>query len=87
MPPDIVHPAANLESLVASDQRNDDGKEGSLGDPDEQVPDRDGFFLFPADPESNNIRVYVLSAATAEIKAGPAAEELARKALSGKKRP
>ena len=50
-------------------------------------PDRDGFFLFPADPESNNIRVYVLSAAAAEIKAGPAAEELARKALSGKKKP
>jgi hypothetical protein len=50
-------------------------------------PDRDGFFLFPADPESNNIRVYVLSAAAAEIKAGPAAEEMARKALSGKKKP
>ena len=44
MPPDIVHPPANLESLVASDQRNNDGKEGSLGDPDEQVPDSDGFF-------------------------------------------
>ena len=50
-------------------------------------PGRDGFFLFPADPESNNIRVYVLAAAAAEIKAGPAAEELARKALSGKKQP
>jgi len=48
-------------------------------------PDREGFFLFPADPESNNIRVYVLAAA-AEIKAGPAAEELARKALAQKKK-
>ena len=51
-------------------------------------PGRDGFFLFPADPESNNTRVYVLSAAAAEIKAGPGAEDLARKVLAqGKKKP
>jgi hypothetical protein len=43
--------------------------------------DRDGFFLFPADPGSNNLRVYVVTAATKEIKAGPAAEALAQKAL------
>jgi len=49
-------------------------------------PDREGFFLFPADPESNNIRVYVLAVAAAEIKAGPAAEALVRKVLSQTKK-
>jgi len=50
------------------------------------MPDRDGFFLFPADPESNNIRVYVLVAAAAEVKAGPAAEALVRKVLDQRKK-
>lgn len=27
-------------------------------------PERPGFFLFPADPESNNDRIYVVTAAT-----------------------
>jgi len=41
------------------------------------TPDREGFFVFPADGGSNNSRVYVLTIATAEVKAGPAAEMLA----------
>ena len=45
-------------------------------------PDRDGFFLFPADPASNNQRVFVITAATLEIKAGPAAEVLAQRVLA-----
>ena len=45
-------------------------------------PDRDGFFLFPADSESNNLRVYVLTAQVAETMAGAAAEALARDHLS-----
>ena len=45
-------------------------------------PDRDGFFLFPADAQSNNERIYVLNAATLEVKAGPAAEALARDTLA-----
>jgi hypothetical protein len=45
-------------------------------------PDRDGFFLFPADTQGNNERIYVLAAATVDIKAGPAAEALAREALA-----
>jgi len=45
-------------------------------------PERDGFFIFPADAHANNQRVFVLSAATAEIKAGPAAEALAQRVLS-----
>jgi hypothetical protein len=44
-------------------------------------PDRAGFFLFPADPASNNLRMYVVTAAAAEVKAGPAAENLARRVL------
>jgi len=45
-------------------------------------PDREGFFLFPADPNGNNIRIYVLAAATQDVKAGPAAEDLARDVLA-----
>ena len=43
-------------------------------------PDKPGFFLFPADAQSNNIRVYVLRSATKQVKLGPAAGELARTA-------
>ena len=46
-------------------------------------PDREGFFIFPADPGSNNDRVYVVSSSAEEIKAGPQAEVLARKVLLG----
>lgn len=44
-------------------------------------PDREGFFLFPADAGANNQRIWVVSAATQEIKAGPAAEALAQRML------
>jgi hypothetical protein len=40
-------------------------------------PSRDGFMLFPADSQGNNIRVLVMRAATTEIKIGAAAEALA----------
>ena len=39
-------------------------------------PDRDRFFLFPADPNGNNLRVIVFRDATVEIAAGPAADAL-----------
>ena len=45
-------------------------------------PDREGFFMFPSDAGTNNLRVYVLSDATLEVKAGPAADALARRVLS-----
>jgi len=48
-------------------------------------PDREGFFLFPADPGSNNQRVYVVVSSTDEVKAGPAAEALATRVLAGEK--
>jgi len=44
-------------------------------------PDRDGFFLFPADSGGNNVRVYVITAACADVKSGPAAEAMAIKSL------
>ena len=44
-------------------------------------PEREGFFMFPSGATSNNLRVYVLSAGAAEIKAGPAADELAKRLL------
>jgi hypothetical protein len=46
------------------------------------LPDREGFFMFPADSGSNNLRIYVLASATVEVKAGPAADVLAQKVLS-----
>jgi hypothetical protein len=51
------------------------------------TPDREGFFLFPADTGSNNQRVFVITAATVEIKAGPAADALAQRVLSGQVAP
>jgi hypothetical protein len=52
------------------------------------TPGRDGFFLIPADQGSNNLRVYVVTSAAAEIGAGPAADRLAQKAVDqgGKRR-
>jgi hypothetical protein len=47
------------------------------------LPDRAGFFMFPADTGSNNLRIYVVTSSAKEIKAGPAAEALAQKVLSG----
>ena len=41
------------------------------------MPDRDGFFITPADPASNNLRIYVLARAVREVKVGPAADALA----------
>ncbi len=45
-------------------------------------PEREGFFMFPSDAGTNNLRVYVVTAAAAEIKAGPAADVLAKRVLS-----
>lgn len=44
-------------------------------------PERIGFFMFPSDPGSNNMRVFVVKTATQEVKAGPAAEGLAQRVL------
>jgi hypothetical protein len=51
--------------------------------------ERPGFFVFPADPQGNNLRIYVLRAATKQVKLGPAAEELVRTTppVRGKQKP
>ena len=49
--------------------------------------EKPGFFVFPADARSNNIRVYVLRAATKQVKLGPAADELARTAPTPRVKP
>jgi hypothetical protein len=41
------------------------------------MPDRSGYFITPADPSSNNLRIYVLTHATREVKVGLAADALA----------
>jgi len=45
------------------------------------TPDREGFFVFPADSAGNNLRIYVVTSATTEVKAGPAAEAMAQRLL------
>jgi hypothetical protein len=46
-------------------------------------PRRDGFFMFPADPGSNNLRVFV-AAGEAQIAGGAEAEELAQRVLDSR---
>jgi uncharacterized protein DUF6982 len=48
------------------------------------LPGRDGFFVFPADSGSNNLRIYVLAAGTLAVKAGSAADALVEKALAAR---
>jgi hypothetical protein len=42
-------------------------------------PARKGFFLFPADPGSNNLRIFVVAEAAEEVRIGKEAEVLARR--------
>jgi len=44
-------------------------------------PNRPGFFIFPADAGSNNIRIYVVVKSAAEICDGDEAEALANRTL------
>ena len=39
--------------------------------------DKPGFFVTPADPAGNNVRVYVVRSAVSQVKLGPDAEKLA----------
>ena len=47
-------------------------------------PRREGFFIFPADPGTNNLSIYVVVNAVLEIREREAAEELARKVLNSR---
>lgn len=44
-------------------------------------PERVGFFLFPSDPGSNNLRIYVMTYSVVEVQSGTAAEQMAQRAL------
>jgi uncharacterized protein DUF6982 len=46
------------------------------------APDRAVFFVTPADPNSNNHRVFVIAASTREIEVGPEADALASRVLA-----
>lgn len=46
-------------------------------------PGREGFFVFPADAGGNHLRVFVVAASTAQVKAGPAADLRVRQLLAG----
>ena len=43
-------------------------------------PERQGFFMLPAETEDNNLRVFVVRSAAKTVRLGPAAEEFARAA-------
>src|SRR5437867_8212676 len=43
------------------------------------LPGREGFFVFPADARTNNLRIFVIKASTIEIKVDSEAEALAEK--------
>jgi hypothetical protein len=46
------------------------------------TPQRGAFFLVPADPRTNNLRVFVNVLATTDIEQGPAADHLAQRWLT-----
>ena len=50
------------------------------------LPERPGFFIFPADAGGNNLRIYVNTAATHEIKVGAAADALVQRVLAQESR-
>ena len=41
-------------------------------------PERQGFFMLPADPADNNLRIFVVRSSVKVLKLGPAAEEFVR---------
>lgn len=50
------------------------------------VPGRGGFFIFPADTDSNNIRIFVVNAFVDEVRVGTEAEELVKRIHSERSR-
>ena len=50
------------------------------------VPGREGFFMFPADSSSNNIRMFVVNAAVDEVRVGTEANELVNRVTSERSR-
>ena len=47
-------------------------------------PRREGFFIFPADSGSNNLRIFVVASSATQVAEGMAAEDLAQKTINSK---
>jgi hypothetical protein len=83
----------DIRGFIQGPGENNQGKKVAVRFKDKEVifgytlsysRERDGFFLTPADPGSNNLRVYVLTAATVEVKMGLHADTLAQQILEQK---
>ncbi len=84
---------AKLEGFLAAPAETSQGKKIAVRFRDEELlcgytlawsAERTGFFVMPADIEGNNLRVYVVTAAAAEVRVGPAAEQLAQRVLAAR---
>lgn len=83
----------DLRGFIQSPAENSHGKKLAVRFKDGELmcgyslsysPDREGFFVFPADPGSNNLRVYVLTSATLDVKMGLHADALAQEIVQPK---
>jgi hypothetical protein len=84
------HARRDLRGFVAAPAETSQGKKIAVRFKDGELlcgyslsysPERLGFFMFPADPGSNNLRVFVLKTSTQEVKSGPAADGLAQRVI------
>lgn len=82
---------ADLRGFVAAPAEAAHGRKIAARFPDTELicgyaqarsPNRIGFFVFPADPGSNNIRIFVIAHPTVEISEGDEAEALAHRVLN-----
>ncbi len=77
----------DISGFIQGPGENNNGKKIAVRFRDKEVifgytlsysRERSGFFLTPADPGSNNLRVFVLTGATLEVKMGAQADVLAQ---------
>jgi hypothetical protein len=83
----------DLRGFIAAPAENVHGKKIAVRFADGELicghslsysPRREGFFMFPSDPGSNNVRVFVNVSAEAEVREGTDAEALAQRVLDSK---
>jgi hypothetical protein len=84
---------SDLRGFIAGPPETTHGRKIAVRFPDGELlcgyshsysPRRPGFFIFPADPGSNNLRVFVNVSPGTEVKVGSAAEELAQRTLDSR---
>jgi len=82
---------ADLKGFIAGPKQNAHGRKIAVRFTDTELlcgyslaysPAREGFFMCPADPDTNNVRVYVMASNAAEVREGAEAEALARRLLN-----